>query len=256
MSTIDITYTNVISGVAADADSVTFSDPTATFGLIRKDNSQVIIAAGVALTRLATGVYNYAFTDPAPGLFYRYYLKVVNGASNVYVERETSIEQAAVIDVTGRYASYTGTIAKFGRLAINKWAQVNGSDDQTATLLAITNAINMADAFVDTYLYGGPYTVPFTDVPLIIKECANILAGCLLYEAQGVVDFDPETEPTNRFSGMKRQAITELGRIKTARVRLISDAGVDLLQSQTYPEAGDCPYQIGLNYFEYPIWTN
>jgi phage gp36-like protein len=245
MAAVEVEYRHYIGnpGELADAYSVEFADPTNSWGVQRKDNNDIVVPAGTTLVKQSTGVYFGSWEDPAPGLTYRYFLKIVSGGVTYYNERETSLNEN-FYDYDSRYSSYSNLTRKYGKVAIHKWASVDGRVDVAFTRAAIEDALQSADAYIDTYLNGGPYVVPFEvdSVPRIIRECATMLAASLLYEAQGIIDFDPETEPFNRMAGEHRKAIVNLGRIKTGRVRLLTDAGVDLLQSVTVPEAGDSIY--------------
>ena len=240
MSNTTINYTHLEDGDPIDAVSVSFCDPTSTYGLKRDDNNSIVIAANTAFVHLGSGNYSYSFTDPAPSLTYSYYIRVeTTGGTILFLERTTATATDA-ITLAGRYASYAGMTAKFGKRPLNRWASVDGAADTAAIEAAIEAAIASADAYVDTYLFDGPYAVPFVapDIPLVIKDIANIFAGALLYEAQGMLDTDPESVPTNRMSGLKANAERDLGRIKSGRVRLLTDAGVAIEAAANVPAAG------------------
>lgn len=64
-----------IDGILVDADAATLSDPTATYGVRRRDTGAVVVAAGTAMTRVSLGNYAYTFTDPEPGLDYEFYTR-------------------------------------------------------------------------------------------------------------------------------------------------------------------------------------
>lgn len=246
MASISVEYRHYIGnpGELADADvAPVLSDPTGSWGAIRNDNSDVVVPANTQFTKQATGVYLVSWEDVAPGLTYRYYVKVTSGGFTYYNERQTSLTEPDYV-FESRYSSYANLIRKYGKSAVVKWASIDGSVDSTYTSEAIRYALLAADSYIDTYLNGGPYIVPLTTVPipLFIVEIATMLAGALLYEAQGIVDFDPEAEPNNRMNGEKRKAMIELGRIKSGRLRLIGDDGVDLSQAETTPDAGDSVY--------------
>jgi phage gp36-like protein len=246
MSVTTLTYTNTVDGVPTDADSVVLTDPTATFGVQRKDNNAIVVSAGTPFVHISAGNYAYSFIDPAPNLLYRYYIKVVIGAIVQYIERETSIAPAAGIDLVGRYASSAGMSAKFGVYNILAWAAVDNQADDTQVQASIQDAINKADSLVDSYLAGGPYLVPFAGTPLtgtlpsLVESCANELAGVLLYEARGLVDYNPETgRPEHRLRYIRDRANAELARIKTGRTKLVTSAGQVIQGATNEPFAGD-----------------
>lgn len=70
MSTIP--FQTISAGILVDPDTIVFSDPTGTYGIKRNDTDAVVVADGVALTRVSLGNYEYTFTDPAAALIYDY----------------------------------------------------------------------------------------------------------------------------------------------------------------------------------------
>lgn len=70
-----IRFTLKLGGVLTDATSVVLRDPTAAFGMRRTDTQAVIAAAGTALSRVSTGLYQYTFAEPAAGLVYQYFVE-------------------------------------------------------------------------------------------------------------------------------------------------------------------------------------
>jgi phage gp36-like protein len=241
MSNTTINYGHLEDGEPVDAISVSFCDPTSTYGLKRDDTSAIVIAANTALVSLGAGNYSYSFIDPAPSLTYTYFIRVeTTGGQILFLERHTESPSTPLV-VTGRYASYAGMVAKFGKRPLNRWASVDGAADTDAIEATITAAIAAADHYIDTYLLDGPYVIPFTadpGIPYIIKDVANILAAAFLYEAQGLLDANPDAEPSNRMSGLKANAERDLGRIKSGRVRLLNEDGEAIDVSANTPAAG------------------
>ena len=66
-----------IDGALTDVTSCKLSDPTGTYGVKRNDNDAVVVADDTAMTKVATGIYEYEFTDPAYDLEYTYYVEWV-----------------------------------------------------------------------------------------------------------------------------------------------------------------------------------
>lgn len=82
MSDTTIDFTWRVDGELTDVTSVVLSDEGATYGVKRSDTDEVVVAAGTALEKIATGTYRYSFADPAANLDYEYWLEVVyNGAT-------------------------------------------------------------------------------------------------------------------------------------------------------------------------------
>lgn len=77
MTTKTIQFTFKIGSVLTDATNAVMRDPTAAFGVRRTDTNAIIVAAGVAMTHLATGLYACTFTEPTQGLNYEYWVEFV-----------------------------------------------------------------------------------------------------------------------------------------------------------------------------------
>lgn len=224
MTTTIIEWDITVAGVAADAEFVVLSDPTGSYGVMRKDNSAVVVAAGVSMTNPTTGHYSYEFTDPAPGLEYRYYIKATIDGDVYYYERDYSTN-AVVADAEGRYTDASGLYGKFGQDNILTWATFSDSESETTITARIQAALDLADDYVDDRLRGGPNIVPFTagSIPETIKEITTILAGVLLYNARGTGDF--EEEGITRLSSLKTLAEAQLGMIRSGRMKLSTFVG-------------------------------
>jgi len=80
-----------VEGVLTDATSVTLQDPTNTYGVKRNDTNAAVLSAGTVMTHTATGTYDKSFDEPAAGLTYTAYIKVVYDGETYYFE----------VDVTG-----------------------------------------------------------------------------------------------------------------------------------------------------------
>jgi hypothetical protein len=65
---------------------VKFNNPTSTFGVKRTDTGDIVVAAGVALTSMGSGLYEYAITDPAPNLTYNYWVQFSVGSETFQSE--------------------------------------------------------------------------------------------------------------------------------------------------------------------------
>lgn len=81
-----ITFPWLVDNVATNATSVVFSDPDEDYGLRRTDTEEVIIAAGTALTNVATGQYEYELDDEVEGLPYEYWIRVVYDGETYHVQ--------------------------------------------------------------------------------------------------------------------------------------------------------------------------
>lgn len=87
MSTTTISLTIEANGVPTNVTSVVLSDAANTFGVRRTDTGETIIAAGTAIPPQSTGVYQFTFTDPAPGLEYEVWIVWVYGGATYREQR-------------------------------------------------------------------------------------------------------------------------------------------------------------------------
>lgn len=70
--------------VLIDPASVVLMDFTGAFGVKRLDTDEVVVPAGAYMTKVSTGVYQFAITDPAPNLQYEYWVQAVIQGSTYY----------------------------------------------------------------------------------------------------------------------------------------------------------------------------
>ena len=87
MATRTIRKTWKVSGVLADVTTAKMSDPTGTYGVKRNDTNAVVVADGTAMTKTATGTYEYSFTVIA-GVAYTAYMEFVYLGSTYYIEED------------------------------------------------------------------------------------------------------------------------------------------------------------------------
>ena len=79
MAEINLRETFRRNGTLIDVTSAILSDPTGTFGAKRDDTDVVIVADGVAMIKVETGIYTYSFDEPIgeTGLTYTYWVEWV-----------------------------------------------------------------------------------------------------------------------------------------------------------------------------------
>jgi len=82
MPTISISHE--IAGVLTDATSVELATADAAYGVKRNDTDAVVVASGVAMDHLDTGLYSHTFDDDDLDLTYTYSLKIVYGGVTSY----------------------------------------------------------------------------------------------------------------------------------------------------------------------------
>lgn len=95
---IAITRTWIVNGVPTDADSLpTLADPTGSFGIRRVDTREVVVATGAVTTRLSAGRYSYTFNEPAAGLSYEAFMRIVYQGTAYTVEADVVGSQSTLI---------------------------------------------------------------------------------------------------------------------------------------------------------------
>lgn len=123
MSTTTINLRAYTDGVPTDLTSIKLQDESGTYGLRRIDNQAVVVASGTALTRLALGVYQHSFTDPAASLDYEYVLRIITGGNTYYYPRTTTdnstVNLVYAIPTTGHYSSQAEAARIMGQFAID-----------------------------------------------------------------------------------------------------------------------------------------
>ena len=90
MSTTTIVFRFNVNGAPANVTSAVLRDPTSAFGVRRTDTGATVVAAGTALTYQSLGTYAHAFTDPAAGLVYNYWVEAVYNAVTYRFEKNLS----------------------------------------------------------------------------------------------------------------------------------------------------------------------
>ena len=121
----------------------------------------------------------------------------------------------------------------FGKDNIRKWADLDG-DDVTADIEArITNAIQVAEEYINAELKGGPYEIPFTGtVPFLIQDLATRLAAWFLYSPRGIEDVD-NTQVLNQVLMWKKYVDQQLRRIHSGNIKFTD---VTPKATVTYPQ--------------------
>lgn len=130
----------------------------------------------------------------------------------------------------------------FGIAEVKTWADLDNNQVAADIANRITAAIAYAQNQIDDRLRGGPHTIPFTEPPptTIIDVCAQ-LAGIRLYEARGVVDYNPDTgKPEHRHYLMSRKALKTLTNILASIITLdLDDIPATAPEVVTYEDPHD-----------------
>jgi hypothetical protein len=128
MSTVTVRTYVRLSGTLTDATSVSLDDG-AGVGVKRNDTDALVVAAGTAMTKVSTGVYEYTFTAPAEGLTYTYYPVVVYDSVTYGPFTLTYIDTAQ----GGNPDAVLGSITKAQIIAFCNKAWESSEDTATST---------------------------------------------------------------------------------------------------------------------------
>lgn len=112
----------------------------------------------------------------------------------------------------------------FGANNILKWADLDNDEDGDKITARITAAIVTEDAYIESFMRGGPYELPLADdedaVPVLVRDISTRLAGANLYSTRGILDYDPNGEPVNRLQWHRKLAEKNLQRLKDRTLNL------------------------------------
>jgi hypothetical protein len=186
-----ITKTFKINGVLTDMTSVILSNNAATYGVKRQDNDAVVVADGTAMTKTATGTYQYEFTDPADDLTYDYVLEVTYSGETYWISGE--LEGPAASAGVDAYATSVEGDAYFGeQLNITTWTG--------ASTINKGKALQMGTNIIDRLNFRGEKTVSTQDnqfprkddtaVPQDIKDACCEIAIALLDGKDPEMEYD------------------------------------------------------------------
>ncbi|KKN71421.1 hypothetical protein LCGC14_0421430 [marine sediment metagenome] len=109
LNTLVIRETFKIDGVLTDLASVPVftAEDSSLSGVIRDQDSAVVVAADTALTKIATGTYRTTFTESPNNYTYTYWIKWVYDGDTFYDEHSLAGSGAA-LTTTAKFKSYIG----------------------------------------------------------------------------------------------------------------------------------------------------
>lgn len=178
-----ITQQIYISGVLADPDSVTFSDPDNLYGVRRSDTLGIVVAAGTALTKVSTGVYTYTLTETVFDLTYDGFISYVVGEETFYIPftKEGTQTSPTLTVGTNTYISLVDAQTYINStLYRTLW---NNSTDQEVALIAATRIIDQLQYIGTKALEEQTLQFPRkgqTDIPEVIKQATVEQAVAML----------------------------------------------------------------------------
>jgi len=174
MATRTVTKTWKVDGVLTDPTSVKLSDPTGTYG-IKDGDDNVIVADDTAMTKVATGTYEYSFTD-SEDTAYTAYIEIVYGGNTYRFEEDLPARAA-----TGAMAvSYQSLLERVGHFAFG--IRSGFSADQTSDVEdAIRDGLRKVYA-AHTWSFFRPIeeivtTAPYTTGTVTVVDGVVTLSG-------------------------------------------------------------------------------
>jgi len=110
----------------------------------------------------------------------------------------------------------------FGATSIADFADIDNDESAVTIAARIARAIAVASEQVDDAMRRSVYTLPLTSsadaTPLVIVDIAAKLAGCWLYEARGIENF--QGQPVNQLATVKETALKDLAEIAAGTRRI------------------------------------
>lgn len=155
------------------------------------------------------------------------------------------------------YAEQSDVENIYGTTNVAKWADMENTRDEDYIAGRITWAIGLASAHIDSMLLGGPYTVPFSVVPALIKDGCARLAGVYLYDGRGIVDVDANGNPVHPLATHRDMVDKLLFNVKAAKQRLPGVSGVktypQVVRNSNLPDSRIDRYVSGLSGIWFPV---
>jgi phage gp36-like protein len=109
----------------------------------------------------------------------------------------------------------------FGVSNVKTWSDIENKNSPQLIDARIASAIVESEDYINNFLRGGSYAIPFVTIPTTIKNVCAKLAGLWLYENRGVIETNPETgQAMHRYMYMKKSVKAILIGIKTGAIIL------------------------------------
>ena len=132
------------------------------------------------------------------------------------------------------YSAKADIDAIFGETNVAMWSNLENvsitSGVPTADTSRIADAIEYADGVIDDRFRGSRYSVPFSSVPVVLKNWSATLAGVWLFRSRGFAA-NQDSEETNRYAGMEANVLREMD------LYLANTRRLDLPESHSRPTA-------------------
>lgn len=114
------------------------------------------------------------------------------------------------------YAVRADVEMEFGITNVKKWADNENLADDAYIAARVTAKLTEAEAYINSRLLDGPYPIPFTPVPDLIKAYTAKYAGFLLYTSRGVRDGNPDN---NELIYVQKEVNEFIAQVKRGLIR-------------------------------------
>lgn len=237
---IDFVVCNLGELVTLD-EAPMLSSPATTYGLIRIDTGEVLIADGYEFTLVSDFLYRVSFLAPEEGLTYRYYVEAIVDDTTFHIPATTANSMNSMLAI-GRYTNSWNIAQKFGYDNMQSWLSLPAGDTDSPTDFALRayEFIDNAEKQIDNELIGPYYRGDgvegdFADgVPELIEQMATALAAVMMYEARGVNNYDSDdNRPQHRLSYHRDWYEKQLKKVKYG-ITVLGTAGINPVSA---PEA-------------------
>jgi hypothetical protein len=168
-------------------------------------------------TTLTGGGNRWAVDFAGPALSYAYQATATIGGDAISLSGTVAGDAQA----TGYYADQSDVCSEFGSANAAAWSNLDNTTTADGTTPApdvarIQQALDLADAWVNTFFQDGPFSVPLSGVTavLLASSWAARYAGRWLYQARGVPLDKTESGEATKYDAMVRQAEREMARFK------------------------------------------
>ena len=216
-TTITITRTDDTGhNLVLDALPV-LSNGTATFGVKRLDNNEVVVPAGTEMTANVDGSYSYTFEDPAGGLSYLYSVQTELGGDTTWQGGIQPSATPASVAASGVYADQTDVQDLIGSDNLTVIGDLD--DDGNLDTGIVQRALDFADAYINLELSRNGLTTPAdltdADRAAVLRDVAAHLAVWHLWHHRGLQPLQSGGRDgiAGVFEGYKRYADEQLAKL-------------------------------------------
>jgi hypothetical protein len=175
---------------------------------VTRVDTNVVVVNNASMDNPSTGVYQYEFTEPAPGLTYTVGFAVTN--SGATMEWEETVVGVAVTSASGRYHSRSDIEFHFGIGNLKSWLDMDNDQNAVKINTRCQNVIDRTESWIDSRFRRSRYKIPFDPVPLEITEICAILSGSKAYEPRSQEDVTEGTNPQKIMVATKRKIANQM----------------------------------------------